>query len=136
MHPVSNPSDYIDAGGWFPGATAAIRHYEDSMIEYPSGCILVLKEVVDRHLLVWGKNYCIETSEFRVTKKLQKGNDELKDYFILYSTNTDKHPDGRLKHEPIEVLKKEVARLFLVLGYVVKEFSNGPVYIQNNAQIY
>ena len=39
------PTEWIDAGDWFPEATAAIRHYGDSMIEYPSGSILALKRV-------------------------------------------------------------------------------------------
>src|SRR5690606_23127770 len=46
--------EYIDAGDLFPSATAAIRHYGSSMIEYPSGCILFLKKVEDRRLIVWG----------------------------------------------------------------------------------
>ncbi|MCO7319795.1 helix-turn-helix domain-containing protein, partial [Riemerella anatipestifer] len=34
---VSVATDYIDAGDWFPSATAAIRHYGTSMVEYPNG---------------------------------------------------------------------------------------------------
>ena len=44
--------EWIDAGDWFHEASAAIRHYGDSMIEYPSGCILVLKKVEDMRLLL------------------------------------------------------------------------------------
>ena len=29
----NSPSEWIDAGDWFPEATAAIRHYGDSMVE-------------------------------------------------------------------------------------------------------
>lgn len=36
----NSPSEWIDAGDWFPEATAAIRHYGDSMVEYSSGSIL------------------------------------------------------------------------------------------------
>ena len=42
---VYNTAIQIDAGDWFKGATAAIRHYENSMAEYPSGCILAIKEL-------------------------------------------------------------------------------------------
>ena len=126
---VSYPSEWIDAGDWFTGATAAIRHYGDSMKEYPSGCILALKEVTDRRLIFWGRNYCIETIEGRITKRLQKSDD--KDFVIAYSTNQDKYIDGRLIHEPIDIPKDSIKKLFQVLGYVVKEYSNGPVFIQN-----
>lgn len=125
--PVQAPSEFIDAGDWFPGATAAIRHYGDSMNEYPSGCILALKEVHDRRLIFWGRNYCIETSEGRITKRMQRDNDN--ECILAYSTNTEVYPDGRLVHEPIQVPKEAIARLFQVLGYVVKEYSNGPVFI-------
>ena len=37
------PTEYIHTGGWFNNATGAIRHYGDSMIEYPSGCILAFQ---------------------------------------------------------------------------------------------
>lgn len=33
----NSPTEWIDAGDWFPEATAAIRHYGDSMVEYSSG---------------------------------------------------------------------------------------------------
>src|SRR5690625_6013731 len=62
MNPSQQISEYIDDGYWFPGATAAIRHYGDSMVEYPSGCILALKEVKDRILIVWGRLYCVVRS--------------------------------------------------------------------------
>ena len=39
---AATPSEWIDAGDWFPTATSAIHHYGESMTEYPSGCILVL----------------------------------------------------------------------------------------------
>ena len=78
------PSELIDAGDWFPEATAAIRHYGDSMIEYPSGSILALKRVEDNRLIIWGRNYSIETTEFRITKRLQDGGE---DYILAYSSN-------------------------------------------------
>ena len=45
----AQPAEWIDAGDWFHEATAAIRHYGDSMIEYPSGSILALKQVCNRN---------------------------------------------------------------------------------------
>lgn len=125
MQPAQHVSEWIDAGDWFPGATAAIRHYEDSMMEYPSGCILALKEVLDRDLIVWGKNYCIETSEYRVTKRIYDDGDII----TAYSTNEETYTNGRSIHPPFPIPKKSILKIYRVLGYVVKEYSNGPVMI-------
>mgnify|MGYP003278860927 CR=1 FL=1 len=111
---------YIHAGGWFAGReTAAIRHVGESMTEYPNGCILAVREVLDRNLLVPGKNYVIETSEYRVTKRMQHGSS--KDTISLYSTNQEKYEDGRLVYEPFEVRLVDVRRIFSVLGYIVNQ---------------
>ena len=113
--------EYIDAGDWFGDATSAIRHYGDSMIEYPSGSILALKRVKDNNLLIWGRNYCIETSEFRITKRLQDGGD---DFVFAYSSNTETYPDGTLVHSPIKIPKSSIRHIDMVLGCVTKEYSN------------
>lgn len=120
--PHYNESDLIDAGDWFPDATSAIRHYGDSMPEYPAGSILVLKRVQDYRLIVWGRNYSIETTEFRVTKRLQNGGE---DYLIAYSTNKETYPDGKQIHEPIIIPKESVRHIDLVLGCVTLEYSSG-----------
>lgn len=120
-------NEWIDAGDWFLDATAAIRHYGDSMLEYPSGCILALKELHDQRQIVWGSNYCVETTEMRVTKRLQAGDE---DYVMAYSTNTDKYPDGHLIHEPFPIYKDTIRRIFMVIGCVIKEYSSGPVLIK------
>jgi transcriptional regulator with XRE-family HTH domain len=125
---VSSPSEYIDTGDWFREATAAIRHYGDSMIEYPPGCILALKEVGERQLIIWGKDYVIETNEYRITKRVQRGKDE--EHIRAYSSNTETYPDGQLVHEYIDVAWKDIRRIFLVLGYVVKK--NGGTIVYSN----
>jgi plasmid maintenance system antidote protein VapI len=119
MQGISQPADYIDTGDWFKDATAAIRHYGDSMIEYPSGCIIAIKEVYDRELIIPGRDYMIETSEYRVTKRIQKGHDD--DHITAYSTNTETYSDGRLIHEPFNIPWRSVQHIALVLGYVVKK---------------
>jgi len=123
--PESHVVEWIDAGDWFPGATAAIRHYGDSMVEYPSGSILALKRVEDQSLLINGQNYVIETSEYRITKKIQDDGD----YIMAYSTNRETYSDGRQIHSPIRIPKSEIRHIDLVLGCVIKEYSNGPVQI-------
>ncbi len=125
-NPEAIPSEWIDAGDWFPEATAAIRHYGDSMIEYPSGSILALKRVNDHRLIIWGRNYSIETTEFRITKRLQDGGD---DYILAYSSNVSTNPDGTLIHSPIRIPKDTIRHIDLVLGCVTKEYSNGPIKI-------
>lgn len=121
--PAGHVAEWIDAGDWFPGATAAIRHYGDSMVEYPSGSILALKRVEDTSLLINGRNYVIETSEFRITKQLQDDGDCI----IAYSSNRETYPDGRQIHAPIRIPKTAIRHIDLVLGCVLKEYSNGPI---------
>jgi hypothetical protein len=117
--PHSAPSEYIDTGDWFTDATAAIRHYEESMIEYPSGCILAIREILNFNLVVYGRDYVIETDENRMTKRIQKGYDN--EHYTLYSTNPETYPDGRLVHESFDIHKQDIRCIFLVLGYVVKK---------------
>lgn len=117
-------AEWIDAGDWFPEATAAIRHYGDSMVEYPSGSILALKRVNDKRLIINGRNYVIETTEFRITKQLQ---DDGGDCIMAYSSNRETYPDGRQIHSPIRIPKDTIRHIDLVLGCVTKEFSNGAI---------
>ena len=122
----SSPTEWIDAGDWFPEATAAIRHYGDSMVDYPSGSILALKRVNNPQLIMNGRNYVVETSEYRVTKQLQDDGD----HFMAYSTNRDTYPDGRQIHAPFSVPKGEIRYIYLVLGCVTKVYSNGAIPIR------
>lgn len=124
----SYATEFIDAGDWFRDATAAIRHYGKSMVEYPSGCILALKEVRDRQLIIPGRDYTIETSEYRVTKRLQKGKTD--EYVTAYSTNLETYPDGRMVHEPFDIPWSSIRRIYAVLGYVVKK--NGGTFVFSN----
>lgn len=111
---------YIKPGGWFGGKiTAAIRHVGESMTEYPDGSILAVREVLERKLLVPGRNYVIETSEFRVTKRVQKG--ATPNTITLYSTNQERYADGRLIHEPFEVAFEDIRRIYSVIGYIVNQ---------------
>lgn len=127
---VSAPAEYIDAGDWFRDATAAIRHYGDSMVEYPAGCILAIKEVRERQLLVWGKDYVVETGEYRITKRIQRGKSD--GYIKAYSTNAATYPDGQPVHEPVDIAWSDIHRIFLVLGYVVKKGGGTIVYSSRN----
>lgn len=111
---------YIQPGDWFDGKdTAAIRHVGDSMTEYPDGCVLAVREVMERRLLVPGQNYVIETSEYRITKRIQRGS--ARNTIALYSTNMETYPDGRLVYEPFEIELEDVRRIYKVLGYIVNQ---------------
>lgn len=113
-------SGYIQPGGWFDGReTAAIRHVGDSMTEYPDGCVLAVREVQEKRLLVPGRNYVIETREYRVTKRVQLGSRE--NTIMLYSSNSEKYEDGRLIHEPFEIDLEDVIHIYGVLGYIVNQ---------------
>ncbi len=124
---TSTPTEYIDAGGWFKDVTAAIRHYGDSMSEYPNGCILALRKITNIRGIVWGRNYVIETRDIRVTKRMQTCQDD-DECIMAYSTNTETYPDGRLVHEPFKIYKEDILQIFLVIGRVVKEYSSDPVF--------
>ena len=123
----SSVPEWIDAGDWFPTATAAITHYGDSMLEYPSGSILVLKRVQDVRLLINGADYVIETTEFRITKKLQYQDGW--DFIMAHSTNMEKYQDGSLVYAPIKIPLDTIRHIDLVVGCVNKKFANGPASI-------
>lgn len=112
----SEVADKINVGSCFPKAEMAVRYSNGDMVEYPSGCILVLRRVVDTNLLIPGYNYLVETEEFCVAKRVQKGSDDA--HIALYSTSTDTYPDGKLIHEPFEIPIDSVRRIFSILGYI------------------
>ncbi len=123
---ITQPADYIDPGDLFRDADAGMRTYEDSMLEYPSGCAIFLKEVHNKELVVFGNDYVIETSEYRVTKRLQRS---LKSgCWTLASTNMEKwHSgplEGRLINEPFDVNIDYVVRIFKVLGVTTRTGSS------------
>ncbi|WP_448672419.1 S24 family peptidase [Sphingobacterium multivorum] len=130
MAPVLLPSEYIDAGDWFRDATAAMRVHGDSMYpEYHSGSIVAIKEV-SKGLIVYGEDYVFETDDYRMLKRLQRGQD--KHHVLVASANTEKWDDGsdrgRLVHEPFDIHLDEIKRLFIVLGSVRRVHTSRIVY--------
>lgn len=112
----------INVGSCFPKAEIAIRNTSDSMSEYPVGCILVLKRVVDTNLLIPGCNYLVETNEFSIVKRVQKGKDDA--HIALYSSNTAAYSDGKMIYEPFEIPIDSVRRVFTVLGYIYTQVND------------
>ena len=109
-------AEVISVGSCFPKAEVAMRNASDSMSEYPVGCILVLKRVLDTNLLIPGNNYLVETNEFCIVKRVQKGADDA--HIALYSSNVSTYPDGKLIYEPFEIPIDSVRRIFSVIGYI------------------
>ncbi|MEB3041979.1 S24 family peptidase, partial [Capnocytophaga gingivalis] len=126
LSPVTAPTAYIDLGSMYPGANAAIRHFGESMREYPNGCILAIKKLNHLKSIIWGQNYVVETDEIRVTKKLQTCKDD-KNCIMAYSTNLDTHPNGQPIHEPFPIAKEDIRNLFQVVGHIVQEQNSAPI---------
>lgn len=118
------PNIQVNAGDWFKGATAAIRYYEDNLIEYPNGCILIIKSLANKDDVVWGRNYVIETADTRMTRKIISMDD---DHILCYSTNPTTFPDGTLIHQPVKIPKKMIKQLSKVLGSIIVEETTGKI---------
>lgn len=121
------PIEMVDAGDWFRDATGAMRVHGDSMFpDYVSGSIVAMKEVFNKRLLVYGQDYLIETSEYRVLKRLQKS--DLADSWLLCSTNSEIWEVGamknRLVHEPFDIHQDDVTKICLVLGSIKRNHSS------------
>ena len=52
------------------------------------------------------------------------------DCILAYSSNRETYPDGRLIHAPIKIPKDAIRHMDLVLGCVVKHYSNGPIRVK------
>lgn len=112
----ANRKGSVDLGACFPKAEMAMRYTGEGMTEYPDGCVLILRRVRDVNLLVPGTDYVVETREFCVVKRLQKGHDG--NHIALYSTNPATYPDGKPVYEPFEVPLEAVTRVFGIMGYI------------------
>lgn len=120
-------TEMVNAGDWFRDATAAMRVHGDSMYpDYVSGSIVAIKEVHDKRLVVFGQDYMIETTEYRVLKRLQKSDD--KQCYLACSTNEEVWQmgvlKGRLIHEPFDIHLNDITRLYQILGTVKRNHSS------------
>ena len=127
LPPQTEAVEMVDAGDWFRDATSAMRVHGDSMFpDYVSGSIVAMKEVFNKRLIVYGEDYLIETSEYRVLKRLQKS--DLPQNWLLCSTNEDMWENGTLKgrliHEPFDIHIDDVTKICLILGSVKRNHSS------------
>lgn len=120
MDGLAGPVEMIDAGP-YKDATGAMYVYNDSMApKYKNRDKVAFKEVADRELILYGEDYIIETSEYRVLKNVQKGED--KSHIMACSYNTETWETGAMKgrliHEPFDIPVKKIKGLYLVLGKI------------------
>jgi len=103
--------------------------------EYHSGSIVAIKEV-SKGLIVFGEDYVFETDDYRMLKRLQRGQD--RQHILVASANTEKWDDGsergRLVHEPFDIHLDEIKRLFIVLGSVRRVHTSRIVYNHKNGK--
>jgi phage repressor protein C with HTH and peptisase S24 domain len=117
LAPVSEPEEWIYPGTIFKDADAVITVYGDSMWrDYPHMCKVVCREVKNRRLILWGQVYVIETTEYRVVKRVRRGED--KEAIRGESINTVKDAAGKEIHEHLDIPMDDIVRLFLVIGKV------------------
>ena len=131
MEPIVEPVEWIDAGDWFRDADSAMRVHGDSMFpEYKSGSIVAMKEVYNKQLIVYGEDYVIQTSEYRIIKRLQRASKA--GFWLMCSVNEETWEKGelagRLIHEPFEIQIDDVIKIFRVLGCVKRNESSRIVY--------
>ena len=134
MDPVAEPAEYIDAGDWFLDADSAMRVHGDSMFpEYKSGNIVVMREVFDKRLIVYGEDYMIQTNEYKVIKRLMQSGE--KESWLACSVNDEVWETGPLKgrliHEPFPVFIDDVTKLCRIIGCVKRTESSRIVYNKN-----
>jgi Predicted transcriptional regulator len=125
------PAEMVDAGDFFLDATAVMQVHGDSMLpDYKPGSLIPLKEVHNKRLVMPGQDYVIETTEYRVVKRLQKSTD--KTCWLACSINTETWEQGPLKgqliHEPFDVPIDEVIHIYIVLGQIQRKQSSKIVY--------
>ena len=138
MTPVTEPDEWINAGDWFLDADSAMRVHGDSMFPvYKSGSIVVMREVYDKQLVIYGQDYMIETLEYRMIKRLQKSN--MTGNWLACSINEETWGKGelagRLIHEPFDVSIDNVIKLCRVLGCVTRNEGSRIVYTKNKSKV-
>jgi phage repressor protein C with HTH and peptisase S24 domain len=117
----------VNTGTLFREATAAMRVYGDSMYpKYQAGCMIALKEVLDKDNIVYGEDYVIETSEQRVLKRLLRS-DKGEEYIEMNSINPQKDDRGRPIYAPKDIHLTKIRRIYKVLGQVRYEIGGDTI---------
>jgi transcriptional regulator with XRE-family HTH domain len=121
LSPVAIPTETVNPGTWFRSATAAMRVYGDSMFpKYKSGCIIALKEIIDKDEIVYGEDYVMETSEQRVLKRVMKS-EKGDEYIEMNSINPQTDSRGKQIYASKDFHLTKVKRVYKVLGQICYE---------------
>jgi len=127
----ADPEEYyiemIDPGDLLRDATAAMRIYDNAMEpNYKPGNIIALKEVKNIELVLFGQDYVIETSEYRILKRIQQTEDST--IWLACSCNASEGEvgplKGRLIHGPFNIHINEIKRLFIVIGCFTRSINS------------
>lgn len=125
--PYSIPHETVNTGTLFRDASAAMRVYGDSMFpKYQAGCMIALKEILDKDNIVYGEDYVVETSEQRVLKRLQKS-EKGDEYIELASINPQKDAREKLIYAPKDIHLNKIKRIYKVLGQVRYEIGGDSI---------
>lgn len=93
--------------------------YGSSM--YPkivNGDLIIGRIVEDKRLIVPGEVYYVQTSEFRVCKRLQKS--KLEGHVLAVSDNDEERKDGNRRYESFDIPIDAIISLVLVKGRMEK----------------
>jgi phage repressor protein C with HTH and peptisase S24 domain len=115
--------EIIHPGDLFKDAQCVLRIYGDSMEpKYPSGCFVPVRKMENKNLLVFGNDYIIETSEYRVIKRIQKSSVE--NNILACSINQETWQSGELNgkliHEPFDINLDNILSISVVLGCIIR----------------
>lgn len=125
--PYSQAYETVNTGTLFREATAAMRVYGDSMFpKYQAGCMIAIKEIFDRDMIVYGEDYVVETSEQRVLKRLMKS-EKGDDYIELSSINPQKDDRGKAIYAAKDLQLSKIKRVYKVLGTVRYEIGGDSI---------
>lgn len=113
---IEAPSSELSVPG-LEDCDFAVPVYGNSMYPiYENGTIIVCKEIENKQLINYGEVYFIVTRDYRMVKRLQRGNTE--STILAESENQEKRPNGKPKYEPLELPVDEILKLYLVKGCV------------------
>lgn len=111
-----NVVERIMVGG-FEDCTFAVSVYGESMYpNYASGNIVVCKEIKDKSLILYGESYLIVTEDYRMIKRVAKGDTESS--IVLVSDNQELTKAGYLKYQAFTIPKDKIRKLYLVKGKI------------------
>lgn len=112
-----------------PAYTVSIPGYEDCNFGmqvyghsmYPtieSGSLILCKKVNDKQVVMYGEIYLIRTSDYLMTKRLQKA--ERTSHVLCTSDNFEKRHADFKRFEPFDLERDKIIDLYLVKGIIKK----------------